>query len=212
MLDVGCGVGATAIQIARQFDVRINAVDIAPIMLQRAQAHVHEAALAGQIEVEHGDILSLQFPDNHFDPVLAEAVTMLVARPRAARELVRVCKPGGRLLAIEFVWRRPPKAEALQIFLGEICPCLRFDSTEEWIEIYQAAGLRDVQVITGSIDMMTPTGFLTDEGLTNTIRIMIRTLSRWCYVQKMAWLMPRMMRALPYLGYVLIVGTRPAWV
>ena len=135
---------------------------------------------------------------------------MFVDRPCAARELVRVCKPGGRVLATEFVWRRTPTAEARQIFLGELCPGLRFDSAEEWSRIYEAAGLRAIQVITGSFDMMTPTGFLTDEGLANTVRIMIRTLSRWCYVQKMAWLVPRMMRAVPFLGYVLIVGTKPA--
>jgi ubiquinone/menaquinone biosynthesis C-methylase UbiE len=209
VLDVGCGVGTTAIEIARRFDVQIKAVDIASIMLERAQANVRQTGLDQQIEVKQGDILSLQFPDDAFDRVIAEAVTMFVDRPRAARELVRVCKPGGRVLATEFVWRRPPSAETRQIFLGEICPGLRFDSAEEWIQIYETAGLRDIQVITGSFDMMTPTGFLRDEGLTNTFRVMIRTLSRRCYVQKMAWLMPRMTRAVPYLGYVLIVGTKP---
>src|SRR5260370_1375670 len=77
-------------------------------------------------------------------------------------------------------------------------------STEELIQ------RADFQVSTGSLDMLTPTGFLTDEGLANTIRMMIRTLSRWGYVQKMAWLMPQMMHAVPYLGYVPIVGTKPA--
>ena len=34
------------------------------------------------------------------------AANMFVDRPRAAPELVRVCKPGGRVLATEFYWRR----------------------------------------------------------------------------------------------------------
>jgi hypothetical protein len=38
---------------------------------------------------------------------------------------------------------------------------------------------------------------------------MAKALSRPSYVRKMAWLMPQMMRAMPYLGYVVVGGTRP---
>src|SRR2546428_13750888 len=72
-LDVGCGVGTTAIQMARRYDVGVPAVDIAPLMLERARRNVHRAGLDAKIEIEHGDILALRFPDNAFDPVIAEA-------------------------------------------------------------------------------------------------------------------------------------------
>ena len=72
---------------------------------------------------------------------------------------MRVCKPGGRVLATEFFWRKPPTAEARQLFLGEVCPGLQFDSMEDWVRLYSAAGLADVQVETGPFDMMTPAGF-----------------------------------------------------
>ena len=48
VLDVGCGVATTAIQIARRFDAQVTAVDISPHMLQRAQANVKAAKRAGQ--------------------------------------------------------------------------------------------------------------------------------------------------------------------
>ena len=95
VLDVGCGVGTTAIQIVRRFRARVTAVDIAPLMLARTRANVHAAGLENTVIVEQGDILALPFADNSFDCVLAEAVTMFVDRPRAAKELVRVCRPGG---------------------------------------------------------------------------------------------------------------------
>lgn len=47
---------------------------------------------------------------------------MFVDRPRAAAELVRVCAPGGRVLATEFFWRKPLPPEAREIFLGQVCP------------------------------------------------------------------------------------------
>ena len=36
-----------------------------------------------------------------------------------------------------------------------------------------------------------------------------RTTSRWCYLRKMLWLVPRVARAVPFLGYILVSGTRP---
>src|SRR5713101_4187587 len=95
----------------------LAAVDIAPLMLERASDNVTRAALGEKIAVEHGDICSLRFADRSFDRVVAEAVTMFVDRPHAARELVRVCKPGGRVLATEFYWRKPPTPEARRLFL-----------------------------------------------------------------------------------------------
>jgi len=56
----------------------------------------------------------------------------------------------------------------------------------------------------------TPAGFLADEGLANSAAVVLRTLSRWSYLKRMAWLMPRIGRAVPYLGYLVVVGTRPA--
>src|SRR5216684_8530917 len=102
VLDVGCGVGTTAIRIARGFGASVTAVDIAPLMLERTADHVNRAGLSEKIAVEDGDICALRFADGTFDRVVAEAVTMFVDRARAARELVRVCKPGGRVLATEF--------------------------------------------------------------------------------------------------------------
>src|SRR5713226_7492825 len=86
ILDVGCGVGTTAIRIARGFGASITAVDIASLMLERASANVKRAGFCDQIAVEHGDICNLRFADGTFDRVVAEAVTMFVDRLQAARE------------------------------------------------------------------------------------------------------------------------------
>ena len=210
VLDVGCGVGTTAIRIARGVGARVTAVDIAPMMLERATSNVARAGLSDRIAVQHGDICNLEFADESFDRVVAEAVTMFVDRARAAGELVRVCKPGGRVLASEFYWRKPPTPEARHVFLGEVCPGLQFDSLDDWVQLYTAAGLADVQVETGPFNMMTAAGFLHDEGLMNSAAVMGRAMSRLSYARKMAWLMPRIARAVPYLGFILVSGTRPA--
>jgi SAM-dependent methyltransferase len=210
VLDVGCGVGTTAIQMARRFQATVTAVDISPIMLERAHKNVRNAGLQDRVKVESGDIVSLQHPDNSFDRVVAEAVTMFVDRPRAAAELVRVCRAGGMVLATEFLWRKEPTGKARELFQGQLCPGMQFDDLDGWVQIYSRAGLADIQVRSGPFEMMTPRGFLADEGLGNSMLFMGRAISRPSYVRKMAWMMPRLTEAVPYLGYVVVAGTKPS--
>jgi len=209
VLDVGCGVATTAIEIARRFGAQVTAVDIAPLMLERAQANVRAAKMTDQVMVRPGDICALPVDDNSFDVVIAEAVTMFVDRRRAASELARVAVPGGQVLATEFCWRTPPPAQARQVFLGQVCPGMVFDTAADWVEIYSSAGLVNVETQTGPFEMMTPRGFLADEGPARSLAIMTRVATRPANIRKMAWLMPRMAKAVPYLGYVLVASRKP---
>lgn len=208
VLDVGCGVGTTAVAMARRFGVEVKAVDISPIMLSRARANVRRAGLEQKVQVDRGDILSLPFATETFERVVAEAVTMFVDRDRAAAELVRVCRPGGMVLATEFLWRAAPTEEAREVFLGQVCPGMQLDKLDGWVAIYEKAGLSAIEVRTGPFDMMTARGFLDDEGIVNAFACMMRGLSRPAYLRKMVWLMPRLAKAVPFLGYVLIAGRK----
>jgi ubiquinone/menaquinone biosynthesis C-methylase UbiE len=209
VLDIGCGVGTTAIQLASRFGVEVAAVDISPLMLDRAEHNVRRAGVSDRVTVQRGDILALPFPDASFDRVIAEAVTMFVDRERAAKELVRVVRPGGMVLATEFFWRRPPTPRAREAFLGQLCPGMLFDTEQDWLRIYRAAGLEAIELRSGPFEMMTFKGFLADEGIAGVLRFMAHGMSRPSYARKLAWVVPRVARAVPYLGYLAVAGCRP---
>jgi SAM-dependent methyltransferase len=209
VLDVGCGVGTTAVEIARRYGAHVTAVDIAPLMLERAETNVAKTGVGSLVDVEQGDILDLTYDDASFDVVIAEAVTMFVDRRRAARELTRVATPGGRVLATEFFWRQAPTDEAREVFLGQVCPGLEFDTIADWVRLYESAGLTDLDTVTGPFEMMTPRGFLADEGVGRSLAVMAQVASRPANILKMAWLMPRMAKAVPYLGYIVVAATKP---
>lgn len=210
ILDIGCGGGNTAVTLARRYGVDVTAADISALMLELARRRVDDADVGSHVTVEQADITALPYPDATFDRVIAEAVTMFVRRPVAARELARVCRPGGQVLATEFFWRRPPSEEARQVFLGELCPGLVFDGVEDWVAVYAGAGLEDIRTTTGPFEMLTPRGFVDDEGVRGLLGFAARGASRRAYLRRLAWLMPRMARAVPYLGYLAVAGTRPA--
>ena len=69
-------------------------------MLAQAVAKVKENGW-GHIEVRTGDAQNLDFPDNSFDWVTTFHVMTVVPEPRRMMsEMVRVCKPGGRIVVI----------------------------------------------------------------------------------------------------------------
>jgi len=87
---------------------------------------------------------------------------------------------------------------------------MQLDKLDGWVRIYKDAGLSAIEVRSGPFEMMTPRGFIQDEGFINAFACMLRGLSRVAYLRKMAWLMPRISRAVPYLGYILVGGLKPA--
>lgn len=96
MLDVGCGAGQIAIPAARA-GVHVTAVDIATNWIEHARARAAAEGLA--VQFEDGDAEQLPYPDASFDVVVSLIGAMFAPRPeRVAAELVRVCRPGGRIL------------------------------------------------------------------------------------------------------------------
>lgn len=55
---------------------------------------------------------------------------------------------------------------------------------------------------------MTPRGFIADEGA-GTLLIFGRSMTRPAYRRRMSWLMPRLLRVAPYVGYVLVSARKP---
>jgi hypothetical protein len=85
-----------------------------------------------------------------------------------------------------------------------------FETVEDWLARCGSAGLVDLQVRTGPFEMMTARGFISDEGIGNSVRVMARAMVNGTDRRRMSWIMPRVSRAVPYLGYVVICGRRPA--
>jgi SAM-dependent methyltransferase len=95
MLDVACGAGQTAIPAARAGAI-VTGVDIASNLIEQAR----NRALAEDLEVrfDEGDAEMLPYEDASFDLVLSLIGAMFAPRPdRVAAELLRVCRPGGRI-------------------------------------------------------------------------------------------------------------------
>jgi SAM-dependent methyltransferase len=102
VLDVGCGSGVLDRWLAKRTGManRIVAVDIHRTLLREAAALAEKEGLGGVIEFRQGNAESLPFPDNHFDVVMSATVMELLDADRMLHELVRVTRPGGRVVVV----------------------------------------------------------------------------------------------------------------
>jgi SAM-dependent methyltransferase len=95
VLDVATGHGNTALAAARR-DCAVTGIDFTLPLLE--QARQRAAAEHLQVDFREGDIENIPFPDEAFDIVLSTFEVMFSTDQRkTAKELLRVCRAGGKL-------------------------------------------------------------------------------------------------------------------
>lgn len=101
ILDVGCGVCAHTVRLARR-GYRVQAVDFSESALAMARDYLAAQGLSDQITLGRENLLDLSFPDESFDYLLCWGVLMHIPDvERAIVELARVVRPGGVLVVSE---------------------------------------------------------------------------------------------------------------
>jgi SAM-dependent methyltransferase len=96
VLDVACGTGNLSLPAART-GASVAGIDIAPNLIAQAQANAARERLPIAFEV--GDAEELPYGNGAFQTVVTMFGAMFAARPdRAAAELLRVTRPGGRIV------------------------------------------------------------------------------------------------------------------
>jgi SAM-dependent methyltransferase len=98
VLDLGCGDGATAVPMAR-LGADVVGIDIARNLVDAGNKRAAEAGL-NRLKFQEGDACNLQAVSDHsFDLTLSVFGAMFAPKPfDVAREMVRVTKPGGRIV------------------------------------------------------------------------------------------------------------------
>ena len=144
VLDVACGTGIVACAFAR-IARHVTGIDITPAMLDQAQRLSQQAGLTNVLWLQ-GDIETLPFPGDSFSLVLSRYAFHHFLNPGLVlSEMVRVCRPGGRVLIADGC---PPsdKADAYNQFEKLFDPSHhRALTSEEFQQLMTDRNLRDVR-------------------------------------------------------------------
>jgi arsenite methyltransferase len=101
--DVACGLGESSLQFART-GVRAIGIDLSADSIAAARRAAEDSHLEGSVEFLVGDAEALPLEDAAVDGVLCEcSLCTFPDKPRAAAELARVLKSGGRLALSDMI-------------------------------------------------------------------------------------------------------------
>ena len=147
VLDLACGTGNGALVAARR-ECNVVGVDYAPSLIERARKRADAEGLA--VDFRIGDVQELPFPDESFDVVVSLFGVMFAPdQNKAASELLRVCKPGGKIGLISW----PPDGYASEFLRAharysppppELNPPMRW-GTEEGLQELLGSNVRSIE-------------------------------------------------------------------
>lgn len=110
ILDAGCGVGGSAIWLAKNKNAHITGITISEKQLEKARKYSIENGVSNKTEFFLMDYLDTKFPDNSFDIVWAiESVCHAKNKEDFLRESFRVLKPGGKVIIADGFLNYQPK-------------------------------------------------------------------------------------------------------
>ena len=150
ILDVGCGDGVLATRLALA-GARVTGIDASADMIAAARRGAKAAGV--EIDLVEGDAGDLPFSAGRFDCVVSVATLCFVDDPRPTiREMVRVLKPGGRLILGELGrWNLWAAQRRVKGWLGsKLWRAAHFRSRAELLALATGAGLADAKV-TGAV-------------------------------------------------------------
>ena len=220
VLDLGCGVGATARSAARRFpSMSVTGLTLVPWQVDQARRLTEDAGLAGRVSFIHADYRALPCPDGSLDGAYAIESACHAAGPAKSdflREAARVLRPGGRLVVADaFLKHGRPLHPLLRPCYEAVCRYWCVDGFAELAAFREEAtrlGFRDLRVddvswrVAPSVAFVPPVaaGFLWNELVVRRTRL---TRRRWGTA--LAPLLGMVLGAArSTLGYYLVTATR----
>jgi len=104
VLDVGCGTGGPALEIAAYAGARVTGIDLVPEHVERARSEAARRGLAELTRFVEGDATQMPFADASFDHVYAiESAYHAADKTRFYAECARVLRPGGCFVGTDWL-------------------------------------------------------------------------------------------------------------
>ncbi|MEU9165475.1 methyltransferase domain-containing protein [Streptomyces sp. NPDC048424] len=106
VLDIGCGTGAPAVQLARSTGASVVGITNSPVQARLATQHAEASGAADLVSFRCEDAVDLGFAAESFDAVwLFESIMAMPDRLAVLRQAASVLRPGGRLALTDFLDR-----------------------------------------------------------------------------------------------------------
>ena len=149
VLDVGCGIAAPALRIARRYGCRVTGVNISREQVRQGRELIAARGLSDRVVIQRGDARALEFPDGSFDAIvcLEAAGDICVTeadKDRLVDELFRVLRPGRHVGFSDLALRAHP-SPAEDRALRAVLYHSGAELVTDWPAIFARHGFRVVE-------------------------------------------------------------------
>ncbi|MDQ0772853.1 27-O-demethylrifamycin SV methyltransferase [Streptomyces aurantiacus] len=147
VLDVGCGNGTPAMQLARARDVEVVGISVSARQVERANRRAREADLADRVRFEQIDAMNLPFDDGSFDRAWAlESMLHMPDKQRVLTEVHRVVRPGARVPIADMVYVSPEPGRPRTATVSDTTIYASLTDIEDYPGVFRAAGFTVVEL------------------------------------------------------------------
>jgi arsenite methyltransferase len=145
LLDVAAGQGTSTVLAAREFGCHAIALDLSKVNLERASKSAADQGVKELVETRISDGEQLPFPDDSFDVLLCEcAFCLFTDKNKAAGEMARVLRPGGRLALSDMTLTEEDFPKDLNNLLLKVACIADATSVDKMNAAFESVGFVDV--------------------------------------------------------------------
>ncbi len=150
VVDAGCGVGGTAVRLAEIYGCSVTGVNLNESQLEKAREKAIKANLGDQLDFEYADCSeNLPFADDSIDVVVnIESACHYSDRGQFLREVSRILKPGGKIVAMDWMARDGITADEYEKYIQPMCEpwaLVSLDQPSTYTQRLREAGLEVVE-------------------------------------------------------------------
>lgn len=146
-LDIGCGCGAPAIEIAKQKKCFVEGITINPQQHQKAQQLSQTRHCTKDVNFTLGDANMLPYADQHFNGVLFFESIHHIGHKNALKEAHRVLKPNSQILIADGVVLKDKISTENQALLSDTFVSKSLHTNDEIISLLRDTGFNDIKVL-----------------------------------------------------------------
>lgn len=153
VLDAGCGEGATAIYLAKNYGYSMYGIDLLEESIKEAIAKKEKFINSFNLKFNVADYSNTGFSDNYFDGIYTlETFVHSPDHKRTLKEFYRILKPGGKLILCEYTlkpleqWKKNERHTMELIIKGSAMHSLPYFIHDSFGEILKNIGFENVEV------------------------------------------------------------------
>ena len=162
VLDVGCGTGHEVAALGALVGSMGSVTGLDNSAALIAAARRRATGAGGSVEFVLGDAHTLPFPNEHFNAVRADRTLQHLAEPeRGLREMVRVLRPGGRIVVTEGQWSLEAPSLDGGVTRSVVDQLFGADDRRAWVGhllpfMYRMVGLMHAELVSHTAEIRDP--------------------------------------------------------